>query len=69
MRRAYRLSLARVGDRPARRGDRAVPLVYLLPIDIGYGVSEGMLVLAFVLLTGWTVARMRRVARAEPAPG
>lgn len=44
-------------------------MVYLLPIDIGYGVSEGMLVLAFVLLTGWTVARMRRVARAEPAPG
>lgn len=40
-----------------------IPLVYLLPIDIGFGVTEAMLVLTFVLLGGWTLAFQRRFDR------
>ncbi len=69
MRRGHRLISTVWGVGLVLEAIARIPLVFLLPIDIGYGVSEGMLVLAFVLLTGWTVARMRRVARAEPAPG
>jgi hypothetical protein len=41
-----------------------LPLVYLLPIDIGYGASEALFVAAFVVLIGWTVWYMRRGADA-----
>jgi len=44
-----------------------IPVVYLLPIDIGYGVSEAMLVVAFVVLGGWNVWYMRRVRRVMDA--
>jgi len=40
-----------------------IPVVYLLPIDIGYLLSELMLIAAFVLLIGWTVWYMRHLAR------
>lgn len=42
-----------------------LPLVYLLPIDVGYGLSEALLVAAFVLLGCWTVWYVRRVRGAE----
>jgi hypothetical protein len=37
-----------------------LPLVFLLPIDIGYGASEALFVATFVLLIGWTAWYMRR---------
>jgi hypothetical protein len=42
-----------------------IPIVYLLSIDIGYLVSELMLVAAFALLIGWTVWYMRHLGRAR----
>jgi hypothetical protein len=46
-----------------------IPVVYLLSIDIGYLISELMLVAAFVLLTGWTIWYLRKLTgnTAEPA--
>jgi hypothetical protein len=41
-----------------------IPIVYLLPIDIGYGLSEALFVLAFVLLGGWTFWYQRHVETA-----
>jgi hypothetical protein len=41
-----------------------LPIVYLLPIDIGYGLSEALFVAAFVILIGWTAWYMRRGADA-----
>lgn len=67
-RRAYKLTSYVWGIGMLVEAIARIPVVYLLPIDVGYGISEGMLVLAFVLLTGWTIAYMRRLRRA-PAGG
>lgn len=39
-----------------------IPLVYLLPISIGFGVSEGMLIVTCALLVGWTLWYSKRYA-------
>jgi hypothetical protein len=47
-----------------------VPLVYLLPVEIGVGVSEGLFVATFACLmawNGWYMIRMRRAASTEHA--
>jgi hypothetical protein len=41
-----------------------IPIVYLLPIDVGYGISEALFVAAFVLLGGWTFWYLRRAQAA-----
>lgn len=37
-----------------------VPVVYLLPIDIAYGVTEAMFIATFVLLMAWNAWYVRR---------
>jgi hypothetical protein len=45
-----------------------IPVVYLLPIDVGYLISELMLVVAFALLIGWTIWYVRKLGSTEGAP-
>jgi hypothetical protein len=40
-----------------------IPVIFLLPIPVATGISEGMLVVAFVLLTAWNAAYIRRLTR------
>ncbi len=40
-----------------------IPLVYLLPVDIGVGASEALLVATFAILIVWNGWYMRRAAR------
>ena len=40
-----------------------LPLVYLLPIDVSVGATEGLLIATFVLLGGWNVWYLRQAMR------
>lgn len=40
-----------------------LPVIFLLPIPVAAGLSEGMLVAAFVLLIGWNAWYVRRLTR------
>ncbi|MGI5127077.1 VC0807 family protein [Pseudonocardia sp. CA-107938] len=67
-RRAHRLISAVWGTGLLAEAILRIPVVYLLPIDIGYLISELMLVGAFVLLIGWTVWYVRRLGSNASAP-
>jgi len=45
-----------------------IPVVYLLPIDAGYLISELMLVAAFALLIGWTIWYVRKLGSTADEP-
>jgi hypothetical protein len=64
-RRGHRVSSTVWGVGLAVEALLRLPVIFLLPIPVATGVSEGMLVAAFVLLIGWNAWYMRRLVRAQ----
>lgn len=60
VRRGFRLSSTVWGVGLLAEAVLRIPLVYLLPIDISYGVTQGMFIGTFVLLMVWNGWYMKR---------
>lgn len=60
VRRGFRLTSTVWGVGLLAEAVLRVPLVYLLPIDIAYGVTEAMFIASFVVLMGWNGWYIRR---------
>lgn len=67
-RRAHRLISCVWGAGLLAEAILRIPVVYLLPIDAGYLISELMLVAAFALLIGWTIWYMRKLGNNADEP-
>jgi hypothetical protein len=67
-RRAHRLISCVWGGGLLTEAILRIPVVYLLPIDAGYLISELMLVAAFALLIGWTIWYMRKLGANADEP-
>jgi len=65
VRRGFRLTSAVWGAGLLAEAVLRLPLVYLLPIEVGVGATEGLLVATFVLLGGWNAWYLRRHAPAR----